>query len=29
MPACRERYPEETRVGGRMVACHLHSPGGG
>ena len=29
MPACRERYPEETRVGGRMVACHLHSPSGG
>ncbi|MBM3629052.1 MAG: ABC transporter ATP-binding protein [Alphaproteobacteria bacterium] len=29
MPACRERYPEETRVGGRMVACHLHGPGGG
>jgi peptide/nickel transport system ATP-binding protein len=29
MPACRERYPEETRIGGRMVACHLHSPGGG
>jgi peptide/nickel transport system ATP-binding protein len=29
MSACRERYPEETRVGGRMVACHLHSPGGG
>ncbi len=29
MPACRERYPEETRVGGRMVACHLHAPGGG
>jgi oligopeptide/dipeptide ABC transporter ATP-binding protein len=28
MPVCRERYPETTRVGDRLVACHLHAPAG-
>jgi peptide/nickel transport system ATP-binding protein len=25
MPACREVYPATTRVGDRLVACHLHT----